>query len=121
MERRQVNEPARPVVKGSAEDLMQERTIEVGETAEQAVVGKEARVTEQVVVGKSTKERVESIDDTVRRTKVDIEDNREVGGRPRPRQAFATALGIYPPMGSIQAPMPTGGVRERRTVGRRSH
>ena len=77
VERRPVNEPARPVVKGSPEDLMQERTIEVSETAEQAVVGKEARVTEQVVVSKDTGERVEPIDDTVRKTKVEIEDGRQ--------------------------------------------
>jgi len=56
VERRRIDEPARPVVRGSGEDLLQERTIEVSETAEQAVVGKEARVTEQVVVGKSTNE-----------------------------------------------------------------
>jgi uncharacterized protein (TIGR02271 family) len=80
VERRPVNEPVRPVVKGSPEDILQERTLEVTETAEQAVVGKEARVTEQVVVGKSTDERVESIDDTVRRTKVEIEDDREQVG-----------------------------------------
>jgi len=79
VERRPVNEPARPVVKGSPEDLLQERTIEVSETAEQAVIGKEARVTEQVVVSKDTKERVESIDDTVRRTKVEVEDGRNAG------------------------------------------
>jgi uncharacterized protein (TIGR02271 family) len=79
VERRPVNEPARAVVRGSPEDLLQERTIEVSETAEQAVVGKEARVTEQVVVDKSINERVESIDDTVRRTKVEIEDDRQGG------------------------------------------
>lgn len=88
VERRPVNEPARPVVKGATEDLLQERTIEVSETAEQAVVGKEARVTEQVVVGKSTEERVESIDDTVRRTKVEIEDDRQ--GGPRPKRETST-------------------------------
>jgi uncharacterized protein (TIGR02271 family) len=76
VERRPVNQPARPVVKGSPEDLLQERTVEVTETAEQAVVGKEARVTEQVVVSKATNERVEPIDDTVRRTKVEVEDDR---------------------------------------------
>ena len=83
VERRPVNEPVRPVVRGSPEDLLQERTIEVSETAEQAVVGKEARVTEQVVVGKSVDERVESVDDTVRRTKVEIEDDRKGGPRGR--------------------------------------
>jgi uncharacterized protein (TIGR02271 family) len=81
VERRPVDAPVRPVVKGSPGDLMQERTIEVSETAEQAVVGKEARVTEEVVVSKTADERVEQIDDTVRRTEVEIEDGRE-GARP---------------------------------------
>jgi len=73
VERRPVDEPTRPVVKGSPQDLMQERTVEVTETAEQAVVGKEARVTEEVVVTKEPGERVEKIDDTVRRTEVEVE------------------------------------------------
>jgi uncharacterized protein (TIGR02271 family) len=84
VERRSVNASARPVVKDSPEDLLQERTIEVSETAEQAVVGKEARVTEEVVVTKSEDERVEHIDDTVRRTKVDIEDGRQTDTPARP-------------------------------------
>jgi uncharacterized protein (TIGR02271 family) len=79
VDRRPVIEPARPVVKGSPGDLMQERTVEVSETAEQAVVGKEARVTEEVVVSKTADEHVEQIDDSVRRTKVDIEDGRTQG------------------------------------------
>jgi uncharacterized protein (TIGR02271 family) len=84
VERRPVNAPARPVVKGSPENLLQERTIEVSETAEQAVVGKEAKVTEEVVVTKSEDERVEHIDDTVRRTKVEIEDGRQTDRSARP-------------------------------------
>ena len=81
VERRPVNQPARPVVKGSPEDLLQERTLEVSETAEQAVVGKEARVTEEVVVSKETGERVEPVDETVRRTKVEVDDKRQAGER----------------------------------------
>jgi uncharacterized protein (TIGR02271 family) len=80
VQRRPVDAPTRPVVRGSPEDLLQERTLEVSETAEQAVVAKEARVTEEVVVAKSTDERTERIDDTVRRTKVDVEDNRRPKG-----------------------------------------
>jgi uncharacterized protein (TIGR02271 family) len=84
VDRRPVNAPVRPVVKGSPEDLLQERTIEMTETAEQAVVGKEARVTEEVVVSKVASERVEQIDDTVRRTEVKVEDSRDPGtGRSR--------------------------------------
>jgi uncharacterized protein (TIGR02271 family) len=81
VERRPVDAPASPGAKGSPEDPFQERTLEVSETEEQAVVGKEARVTEEVVVGKSTGERTERIDDTVRRTKVEVEDNRK-GNKP---------------------------------------
>jgi uncharacterized protein (TIGR02271 family) len=86
VERRPVDEPARPVVRGSPEDMMQERTVEVSETAEQAVVGKEARVKEEVRIHKSAEERVEEIDDTLRHTEVEVEDTRtgEVKGRPKP-------------------------------------
>jgi uncharacterized protein (TIGR02271 family) len=76
VERRPVDEPLRPVVKGSPDDLMQERTVEVPEISEQAVVGKEARVTEEVVITKEAEERDERIDDTVRRTEVEVEDGR---------------------------------------------
>ena len=84
VERRPVDETARPVVKGSPGDLLRERTIEVNETAEQAVVGKEAQVTEEVVVSKAIDERVEHIDDKVRRTKVDVEDDRGTNPTTRP-------------------------------------
>ena len=97
VERRPVNEPTRPVVKGSPEDLMQERTIEVSETAEQAVVGKEARVTEQVVVSKDTRERVESIDDTVRKTKVEIEDGRQADRTAKPTDSPTPTRNAPPP------------------------
>lgn len=60
--------------------LLQERTIEVSETAEEAVVGKTAHVREEVVIGKTVENRVEQIDDTVRRTEVDVE---RTGGETR--------------------------------------
>lgn len=50
-----------------------EGTFEVRETAEQAVVGKTARVVEEVSIGKTSTERSETISDTVRRTDVDVE------------------------------------------------
>jgi len=84
VERRPVDETTRSVAKGSPEDLLQERTIEVSETAEEAVVGKEARVREEVVVSKDVDERVEHIDDTVRRTKVEVEDGRQGNPNVRP-------------------------------------
>ena len=80
IERRPMNAPVRPAVAGSPGDVFQERTIEVSESAEQAVVGKEARVTEEVVVSKTAGEHVESIDDTVRHTRVEVDDNRNREG-----------------------------------------
>jgi uncharacterized protein (TIGR02271 family) len=55
-------------------DAFREREISMTETAEEAVVGKTARVVEEVVVRKEASDRVETIDDTVRRTEVDIDD-----------------------------------------------
>ena len=51
-----------------------ERTIELTETAEEAVVGKNARVIEELLVGKNATERTEHIHDSVRRTEVEIEE-----------------------------------------------
>ncbi len=53
--------------------LFAEKSFEVSATSEEAVIGKTARVTEEVVVRKDVGERVEEIDDTVRRTEVDID------------------------------------------------
>ncbi len=55
------------------EDLFQERTIEMRETGEEAVVGKEAFVTEELVVSKVAGEHTQEVTDTVRQTKVDVE------------------------------------------------
>jgi uncharacterized protein (TIGR02271 family) len=50
-----------------------DRTIEVAETDEEAVVGKTARVKEEAVVQKEATDRVETVRDTVRRQDVEIE------------------------------------------------
>jgi stress response protein YsnF len=52
---------------------LQSGPIEVRETAEQAVVSKEARVVEEVTVAKDVEEHTETIRDTVRRVEVDVE------------------------------------------------
>ena len=56
---------------------MQERTIEVTEMAERPVVSKSARVVEEVVVGKQVSSETQTVEDTVRRTEVEVE---RVGG-----------------------------------------
>ncbi|HEX8585619.1 MAG TPA: YsnF/AvaK domain-containing protein [Allosphingosinicella sp.] len=61
-------------VAGRPEDLLQEREIDMRETAEEAVVQKVASVTEEVVVRKTAEEHVEQISDTVRRTEVDVQE-----------------------------------------------
>jgi uncharacterized protein (TIGR02271 family) len=48
-------------------------TVEVIETAEQAVVSKSSHIAEEVVVGKTGSDRVETVHDTVRRQQVDVE------------------------------------------------
>ena len=50
-----------------------EGTIELTETAEEAVVSKQARVVEEVVVNKEATERTETVQETVRRTEVEVE------------------------------------------------
>ncbi len=67
--RQPVNQPVSDM--GTA---FKEQSFEVTETAEEAVVGKQARVVEEVVVGKTATDRVETIHDTVRRTDVEVED-----------------------------------------------
>lgn len=66
IERRAVDRPA------TAADL-KEGSVEIRETAEQAVVAKTARVVEEVVVGKESSQRTETINDTVRGTEVEVE------------------------------------------------
>jgi len=64
----------RPVT--GAEALFQDRTIEATESAEEAVVAKEARVREEVVIRKTAEDTTKTVKDTVRRTEVEVEDER---------------------------------------------
>lgn len=66
-------------------DAFRERTIEVSETDEEAVVQKTARVREEVVIRKESEERAQTVSDTVRRTEVEIDDNRTGSDRPLDR------------------------------------
>jgi uncharacterized protein (TIGR02271 family) len=68
VERRSTDRIAEP-----GEDVFQERTVEIRETAEEPVVAKRTRVTGEVEIGKEASERVETVGDTLRRTDVNIE------------------------------------------------
>ena len=67
--------------------LLQDRTVEMKEHAEEAVVGKEAVVREEVVLSKTVEQRSEQIDETVRHTEVDVEEG-AVGTGSADRSAF---------------------------------
>lgn len=69
VERRPVN---RAVT--DADDAFQEKSVEMTESREEAVVSKEARVVEEVVVDKEAREHTETVRDSVRRTEVEVED-----------------------------------------------
>ncbi|HEX3636320.1 MAG TPA: YsnF/AvaK domain-containing protein [Paraburkholderia sp.] len=66
IERRTVDRPA-------TEADRKEGAVEIRETAEEPVVAKTARVVEEVVVGKESSQRTETVNDTVRGTQVEVE------------------------------------------------
>jgi uncharacterized protein (TIGR02271 family) len=70
VQRNPVNRPA------SEADFQafKEGTVEVTESAEEAVVSKQARVVEEVVVGKDVSERTQTVRDSVRKTDVEVEE-----------------------------------------------
>jgi uncharacterized protein (TIGR02271 family) len=81
-----------------ADGAFKEQSFEVRESAEEAVVGKTARVVEDVVIGKKSSARQKTIQDTVRKTDVQVEQLRE-GSR------------------SAQQPRRYGGEERRRSNG----
>ena len=71
VERRPVDRVLQP---GELEGLdLGDREFELRERGEEAVVAKQARVIEEVAVGKEAQVRTETIEDTVRRQDVDVE------------------------------------------------
>lgn len=70
VERHAVDKPA---TQADLAALKDGTAIELRETDEEAVVAKTARVVEEVVVGKEVTQRTEDINDTVRRTDVEVE------------------------------------------------
>jgi uncharacterized protein (TIGR02271 family) len=66
----------RPVDRDATEaDLadFKEGSIEFHETVEEPVISKRKRVVEEIVIGKETRERTETISETVRKTQVSVE------------------------------------------------
>lgn len=69
VERRPVNEP----ISTTDATAFKEQSIEMRETAEEAVVEKSARVVEEVMINKEVSQREQQIHDTVRHTEVEVE------------------------------------------------
>lgn len=65
--------PANRAVDDAELSAFREGSIELTETAEEAVIAKHARVVEEVIVSKDVDERIETVHDTVRRTDVEVE------------------------------------------------
>lgn len=65
----------RPVTDGRlvTDADFREQSVEMRSTSEEVVVGKEARVVEEISLRKEATDRVEMVHDTVRSTKVDVE------------------------------------------------
>jgi uncharacterized protein (TIGR02271 family) len=69
VERRPVNQP----LSGTDTAAFKEQSIEMRETAEEAVVQKSARIVEEVTINKEVTQRQQQINDTVRHTEVEVE------------------------------------------------
>lgn len=77
LEETRVNVERRPVDRPASQadfDTFEEGTLELTETAEELVVSKEARVTEEIHVSKEHRQHTETVHETARRTEVDIEE-----------------------------------------------
>ena len=75
VDRRTVDRPV-----SATDAVFQDRTIELEEFDEEAVVSKEARVVEEISLRKEARDRTETIHDTVRHTEVEVEDGRAKTG-----------------------------------------
>ncbi|MDO5528494.1 MAG: YsnF/AvaK domain-containing protein [Paracoccus sp. (in: a-proteobacteria)] len=75
----------RPVDRPAGEGAFEDRTIEAHERREEAVVSKEARVVEEIELNKTADHRTERVEDTVRKTEVEIDEERDPNAPRRDR------------------------------------
>ncbi len=69
VDRRPINRP----LAGIAADAFRDRSLSASAMSEEAVVSKNVRVVEEIGLHKEATDRVETVRDTVRETKVDVE------------------------------------------------
>ena len=72
--------------------LFQDRTIEARAMSEEAVINKEVRIVEEIGIEKQSSDRTETVRDTVRETRVELEDttNHELEDTAKVSQSTAT-------------------------------
>lgn len=85
---------------GAGDDAFTERTIEAEERAEEAMVSKQARVTEEISLRKDVGHESETVRDTVRDQDVEVVDDRQTGAAGVDRVADATDTSIANDRGS---------------------
>jgi uncharacterized protein (TIGR02271 family) len=91
----------RPAREGEVEDAFREETIRVPVRGEEAVARKEAVVTGEVVIDKERTTDTKQVTDTIRKERVDVDDNYEryradyqkeyTGRRPAPTETYEEA------------------------------
>ncbi len=69
IDRKAVDRPATQADLGNSS-----RSVELTETEEQVVLSKTAHVVEEVLVGKKASDHIEHVEDTVRRTEIEVEE-----------------------------------------------
>jgi len=108
VDRRPINRP----LTGAAADVFRERTLAATARSEEAVVGKEARVVEEIGLRKEATDRVETVRDTVRETKVDVEQVPGSTGTSHPVTG-TTETGTSGSMGTSTGSTPPGNAATR--------
>jgi uncharacterized protein (TIGR02271 family) len=74
IDRKQVD---RPATEADLQTAFKDQDVEIRETSEEPVVSKSARVVEEVSIGKRSSERTETVRDSVRGTRIDVEDSED--------------------------------------------
>lgn len=73
----------RPATEADLQSAFQDKSIDIQETTQEAVVSKAARVVEEVKVGKKATDRTDTVRETLRHTEIDVDKDSDMpaGGR----------------------------------------
>lgn len=73
----------RPATEADLQSAFQDKSIDIQETTQEAVVSKAARVVEEVKVGKKATEHTDTVRETLRHTEIDVDKNDDAATSPR--------------------------------------